>query len=99
MSIESHTPTGDGEELHFTRGIVPSSASEASYQSQYKIDNRTVTWDAYIAKLKSFGILVKARNFLVFQVRRRVDQGAFRATMLPFVLQARRQAMPMHINQ
>lgn len=29
-----------------------------------------VGWEAYAAKLSSFGILVKVRNFLVFQVRR-----------------------------
>ena len=62
---------GDEEEIHFTRSIVPTSASETTFQSQYKIDGRTVTWDAYNAKLKSFGILVKARNFLVFQVHLR----------------------------
>ena len=56
--------------MHFTRAIVPTSASEdATFQSQYKIDDRTVSWEAYNTKLKSFGILVKARNFLVFQAR------------------------------
>lgn len=62
-----HCDTGDGDEIEFSRGIVPSGSAD-SYQSQYKIDNRTVSWDAYNNKLKSFGILVKARNFLVFQV-------------------------------
>ena len=61
--------TGDGDEIAFTRNIVSSKASDTSYHSQYQIDGRTVTWEAYNAKLKSFGILVKARNFLVFQVR------------------------------
>ncbi len=60
--------SGDGDEVNFTRSILPSSSAEPSFQSQYKIDNRTVSWDAYNSKLKSFGILVKARNFLVFQV-------------------------------
>ena len=60
----------DGEEVHFVRGIVSSSAAEdATYQSQYKINDRIVSLDAYTTKLKTFGILVKARNFLVFQVR------------------------------
>ena len=50
------------------RGIISSSAAEdATFQSQYKINDRTVSWDAYTIKLKSIGILVKARNFLVFQ--------------------------------
>lgn len=59
----------DGDEVHFMRGIVPSGASaDAAYQSQYKINDKTVTWDAYNNKLKSYNILVQARNFLVFQV-------------------------------
>ncbi|CAN1270479.1 Structural maintenance of chromosomes protein 1 [Linum perenne] len=50
-----------GAELHFTRGITSAGASE------YRIDGRVVNWDEYNGKLKSLGILVKARNFLVFQ--------------------------------
>ncbi|BBN00427.1 hypothetical protein Mp_1g29090 [Marchantia polymorpha subsp. ruderalis] len=53
--------TGAKEELHFTRTITSAGTSE------YRIDNRTVSWDDYNAKMKSLGILVKARNFLVFQ--------------------------------
>jgi hypothetical protein len=60
----------DGQEVTFARIIQPSGADpDAAYQSVYKIDDRTVTWDAYAARLGAFGILVKARNFLVFQVR------------------------------
>jgi chromosome segregation ATPase len=65
---EAAVASGDGDEVEFARYIVPSGAAETTYQSQYKLDNRTVSWDAYNAKLRSFGILVKARNFLVFQV-------------------------------
>ncbi|CAO2173099.1 unnamed protein product [Urochloa humidicola] len=54
-----HQP--DQEELHFTRTITGAGGSE------YRIDGRIVTWDDYNAKLRSLGILVKARNFLVFQ--------------------------------
>jgi structural maintenance of chromosome 1 len=50
------------EELHFTRTITGAGGSE------YRIDGRLVSWDDYNAKLRSLGILVKARNFLVFQV-------------------------------
>ena len=54
----------------FQRSIVPSSTGEdATYQSQYRIDDRVVTWEVYKNKLGTFGILVKARNFLVFQAR------------------------------
>eukprot|EP00741_Cyanophora_paradoxa_P011004 tig00020553_g10636.t1 len=51
----------DGEELHFTRTIT------ASGQTQYSIGNTAVTWDEYDGKLRQQQILVKARNFLVFQ--------------------------------
>ncbi|KAL0772790.1 hypothetical protein Bca101_037941 [Brassica carinata] len=47
----------DGVELRFTRAIT----------SACGIDNRVVNWDEYNGKLRSLGILVKARNFLVFQ--------------------------------
>lgn len=55
-----HLPA-TGDELHFTRAITGAGGSE------YRIDGRLVTWDDYNAKLRSLGILVKARNFLVFQ--------------------------------
>ncbi|KAL2535788.1 Structural maintenance of chromosomes (SMC) family protein [Forsythia ovata] len=51
----------DGSEISFTRSITPASASE------YRIGDRVVNWDEYNNRLKSLGILVKARNFLVFQ--------------------------------
>ncbi|TKY52742.1 Structural maintenance of chromosomes protein 1 [Spatholobus suberectus] len=48
-------------EIQFTRTITSAGGSE------YRIDGAVVNWDAYNARLKSLGILVKARNFLVFQ--------------------------------
>ncbi|CAI8602833.1 unnamed protein product [Vicia faba] len=48
-------------EIRFTRTITSAGGSE------YRIDDSVVTWDVYNARLKSLGILVKARNFLVFQ--------------------------------
>ncbi|GAU46035.1 hypothetical protein TSUD_268770 [Trifolium subterraneum] len=48
-------------EIKFTRNITATGASE------YRIDGNFVTWNDYNAKLKSLGILVNARNFLVFQ--------------------------------
>ena len=48
-------------EVRFSRTISNSGSSD------YKIDNKTVTFEEYAEKLKQFGILVKARNFLVFQ--------------------------------
>lgn len=56
--------TGSGEELEFARTITSSGSSE------YKINNKAVTWDSYNSTMKSLGILVKARNFLVFQVNK-----------------------------
>lgn len=61
--------TDAGEEVHFCRVIQPSSAeATATYSSVYKINDRVVSWDAYCKKLAGYGILVKVRNFLVFQV-------------------------------
>ncbi|KAH7517383.1 hypothetical protein FEM48_Zijuj09G0057800 [Ziziphus jujuba var. spinosa] len=51
----------NGSELHFTRTITSSGGSE------YRIDGTPVSWDEYNSRLRSLGILVKARNFLVFQ--------------------------------
>lgn len=36
--------------------------------AQYKLNQRTVGWEQYNKKLEQYNILVKARNFLVFQV-------------------------------
>ena len=67
----------NGSQTHFSRVIAPSSSSTgATYASQYKINNRNVTSEAYNKKLESFGILVKARNFLVFQVLLRISSEA-----------------------
>ncbi|RLN04202.1 hypothetical protein C2845_PM13G19830 [Panicum miliaceum] len=55
-----HQP--DQEELHFTRTITGGAGG-----SEYRIDGRLVTWEDYNTKLRSLGILVKARNFLVLQ--------------------------------
>lgn len=52
----------DGSEIKFTRSITPAGASE------YRIGDRLVNSDEYNGELKNLGILVKARNFLVFQV-------------------------------
>lgn len=51
----------NGTEIQFTRAITSAGASE------YRIDGKSVNWDEYNTKLKSLDILVKARNFLVFQ--------------------------------
>ncbi|KAJ7391317.1 Structural maintenance of chromosomes protein 1B, partial [Desmophyllum pertusum] len=50
----------DGTEIKFTRKIVGSG-------TEYRIDNKIVTPQQYTSKLESLGILVKAKNFLVFQ--------------------------------
>eukprot|EP00897_Mesotaenium_endlicherianum_P000577 jgi/Mesen1/1051/ME000122S00048 len=52
---------GSGGELYFKRTITSSGSSE------YRVDDKVVTWDEYTARMKLLGILVKARNFLVFQ--------------------------------
>ncbi|OMP03047.1 RecF/RecN/SMC [Corchorus capsularis] len=50
-----------GSQITFTRAINPSGGSE------YSIDGNLVNAEEYNGKLRSLGILVKARNFLVFQ--------------------------------
>lgn len=62
--------SSDGCETHFSRIIAPSSNSpEATFQSQYKLNSKVVSWEGYNNQLMAFNILVKARNFLVFQVQ------------------------------
>eukprot|EP00002_Diphylleia_rotans_P023070 TRINITY_DN4533_c0_g1_i4.p1 TRINITY_DN4533_c0_g1~~TRINITY_DN4533_c0_g1_i4.p1 ORF type:complete len:1175 (+),score=260.58 TRINITY_DN4533_c0_g1_i4:389-3913(+) len=51
----------NGEEIHFTRSISPSGVGEC------KINGRGVSAAEYEEELKQMNILVKARNFLVFQ--------------------------------
>ncbi|CAK9295634.1 unnamed protein product [Gordionus sp. m RMFG-2023] len=50
----------DGTEIHFTRSIINSS-------SEYKINNEIVKLEDYAEVFKKLGILIKAKNFLVFQ--------------------------------
>ncbi|XP_068181197.1 structural maintenance of chromosomes protein 1A isoform X1 [Antennarius striatus] len=50
----------DGEERSFTRVIIGSS-------SEYRINNKVVGLPEYSEELEKLGILIKARNFLVFQ--------------------------------
>ncbi|PPQ75489.1 hypothetical protein CVT24_013353 [Panaeolus cyanescens] len=51
----------DGKEWRFQRTISTTGASE------YKLNNKTVTYAAYNSALIANNILVKAKNFLVFQ--------------------------------
>eukprot|EP00055_Hartaetosiga_balthica_P010496 m.44915 g.44915 ORF g.44915 m.44915 type:complete len:1233 (+) comp7192_c0_seq1:38-3736(+) len=51
----------DGNELKLSRGI--SSAGS----STYKVDGKKVSWEKYNEQLKDIGLLIKAKNFLVFQ--------------------------------
>lgn len=50
-----------GTEVHFSRTI------SASGVSNYRLDSKDVTYEVYEALLQRIGVLVKARNFLVFQ--------------------------------
>ncbi|XP_011627814.1 structural maintenance of chromosomes protein 1 [Amborella trichopoda] len=60
-SVKLVYETAGGEHVKFSRTITGAGSSD------YRIDDRIVNWDEYSGRLKSFGILVKARNFLVFQ--------------------------------
>lgn len=48
-------------EIEFMRSVTVGGASE------YRVQGRVLSLEAYNAKLASIGVLVKARNFLVFQ--------------------------------
>jgi len=50
-----------GTEISFCRSI------SAAGVSSYKLNNRDVTYERYEETLQQIGVLVKARNFLVFQ--------------------------------
>ena len=58
--------TDGQDDTSFQRTIVMGRGSD-TYSSQYAVNDHTVSWATYEEKLKTFGILVKARNFLVFQ--------------------------------
>lgn len=51
----------DGAEHLFQRSITANGSSE------YRVNGRTLSANGYNEKLKAFNILVKAKNFLVFQ--------------------------------
>jgi structural maintenance of chromosome 1 len=53
--------TDDGEEIKFQRTISPSGAGD------YRINEKVVAYKEYEESLAEIGVLVKARNFLVFQ--------------------------------
>eukprot|EP00040_Diaphanoeca_grandis_P035198 m.220674 g.220674 ORF g.220674 m.220674 type:complete len:1237 (-) comp33325_c2_seq1:161-3871(-) len=48
-------------ELRFSRAITGKGGTE------YRIGKKVVTWEAYNAQLEKLNLMVKARNFLVFQ--------------------------------
>lgn len=51
----------NGAEYHFQRSVTMSGSSE------YRVNGRAMSAGAYNDRLKAFNILVKAKNFLVFQ--------------------------------
>mmetsp|Transcript_40923 Transcript_40923/g.80303 ORF Transcript_40923/g.80303 Transcript_40923/m.80303 type:complete len:418 (+) Transcript_40923:67-1320(+) len=51
----------DKSKIHFRRSIAPTG------NSTYSLNGKNCSWDQYNDKLKSIGVLVRARNFLVFQ--------------------------------
>jgi structural maintenance of chromosome 1 len=53
--------TAGGEETHFSRCVTAAGASE------YRLNGVSVSYEHYDSRLRGFGILLRARNFLVFQ--------------------------------
>lgn len=54
-------PDDRKSEIYFERRITGKGGTE------YRIDKKVVTWEKYNAKLESLDLIVKAKNFLVFQ--------------------------------
>ena len=50
--------------VRFCAGQPPN----VKYNSTYSVDGRRSSWEGYDSKLRGYGILVKAKNSLVFQV-------------------------------
>ena len=50
-----------GQEIHFSRMVSSTGVSS------YRLDGKEATFEAYDEVLQKIGVLVKARNFLVFQ--------------------------------
>ena len=48
--------------------LIPFYCSIMGASSEYRIDNKVVSAIQYAERLEKIGILIKARNFLVFQV-------------------------------
>lgn len=57
----------DGTEVHFTRAIVGAGGAASAVSTEYRLDGSLVSYDAYDAALQQRGILLRARNFLVYQ--------------------------------
>lgn len=80
--LHSHCPQGRARHSLANFALLVWCAQElarqgaAGYQSVYRINDRHVSWDAYCQRLGTFGIRVKVRNFLVFQVRGWLLRGA-----------------------
>ncbi|KAJ3336822.1 Structural maintenance of chromosomes protein 1 [Gonapodya sp. JEL0774] len=60
-AVHAFYRSSDGDEIKFSR-IITSAGS-----SDYRVDDRSVTYAQYSQRLEEENILVKARNFLVFQ--------------------------------
>ena len=54
--------SSDGDEIRFTRTI-----SKGGKAYHYQVDGTTIPFAAYETRLSEIGILLRARNFLVFQ--------------------------------
>lgn len=61
LSADELDGSKEGKEMIFSRSI------SASGVSTYRLDGKEVTFEMYESVLQKIGVLVKARNFLVFQ--------------------------------
>lgn len=66
--VKAFYEQSDGTKLELTRRIVSSQGSAGrEYKSQYLVNGKVVSFDEYLKRLAQENILVKAKNFLVFQ--------------------------------
>ena len=60
-SVELVYEYSEGSEIFFSRSI------SSSGHSNYRVNDQDVSFDKYANSLESIGVLVKVRNFLIFQ--------------------------------
>ena len=72
-------PAGAGPHIADSELRLAGQPPNVTHSSVYRINGRQSSWDGYDAQLRSYGIFVKARNSLVFQVNIQMYSGYLQA--------------------